>query len=331
MKLASLQHKTANGECTPVAPTRYVPALKEDARAGLLSRPRSLPPKYFYDARGAALFEQICATPEYYPTRVEDALLSAVSEYIISTTRPEQIIELGSGNSHKTRHLFDACEKHAHICRYAPFDVCEPALHQATDRLKSKYDWLEVMPLLGDYHAGLGNLPTAEGSKLFVFLGSTIGNFTPVEAADFVCELHSVMQAGDYFLLGADRVKDSAVLDAAYNDAEGITAQFNLNVLRVLNNKLGANFDLDNFSHAAAFDEEKSRIEMYLRAEKRQHVYIAALDAGIELDEGEKILTEISCKFSFEGLEALLTSANFSISKHYESEDQYFSLVLAQL
>ena len=332
METQSVQYKqNEQGYCTLVEPTRDVPEIEEDARNGLLTTPRSLPPKYFYDERGAELFEQICSTTEYYPTRTEDALLSAFSGDIIGKILPDQIIELGSGSSRKTRHLFDACEQHAHTCQYAPFDVCEPALNQATDELKSEYGWLDVMPLVGDYHAGLGNLPTTKGSRLFVFLGSTIGNFTPAEAADFIDELRSIMQAGDYFLIGADRIKNVDILHAAYNDADGITAEFNLNVLRVLNNELGANFDLDNFSHEAFFDEEKSRIEMYLTSEKKQQVSICELDETIELNQGEKILTEISRKFDFEELESLLTSSGLNIIKHYEPENQYFSLVLARL
>ena len=332
MSGSALKYREVNGDaCLAIAPTRHVPDLREDARNGLLSRPRHLPPKYFYDERGAELFARICSTPEYYPMRMEEALLSTFSADIIDASRPKRIIELGSGNSHKTRHLFNACERHGHRCQYVPFDVCEPVLNQAAARLKAEYHWLEVMPLLGDYHAGLDNIPTATGCNLFVFLGSTIGNFTPREAADFTKELHTLMQTGDYFLIGADRVKNAEVLEAAYNDEHGITAEFNLNILRVLNRRLGANFDLNNFSHDASFNKENSRVEMYVTAKKKQHVYIADLDEHIELDEGEKILTEISYKFSFKELESLLTATHFTIVQHYQPSNQYFSLVLAQL
>lgn len=318
-------------DCIPVTPTRHVPDLEEDARKGLLAAPRALPPKYFYDERGSSLFEQICCTDEYYPTRVEDALLSVFSNEIISKTRPQQILELGSGSSRKTRRLFDACEMQQHTCQYAPFDVCKPALNQAAAELAAEYDWLDVMPLLGDYHAGLGNLPSLDGGRMLVFLGSTIGNFSDKEAIDFVREVRSVMQSGDYFLIGADRMKDHKVLHAAYNDAEGVTAEFNLNVLRVLNEELGASFDINNFSHEARFNQQHKRIEMYLVSKKQQDVRFSQLDENIILAEGEKILTEISRKFEFEEIESLLVSSGFTIIQHFEPENQYFSLVLAQL
>jgi L-histidine N-alpha-methyltransferase len=203
-----------------------VPDLAKDVLDGLLQLPRTLPPKYFYDVRGSQLFEQICTTPEYYPTRTEDKLLANYGKDIIEKTKPEQILELGSGNSQKTRRLFDACTSIDHACEYAPFDVCEPMLEETAEKLQSDYDWLTVKPLLGDYHAGLGNLPDIDGIRLFIFLGSTIGNFTPEETNIFFSEIRQCMKPGDYFLLGADRVKKKFVLDAAYNDAQGITAEF---------------------------------------------------------------------------------------------------------
>jgi len=235
--------------CTSIEPARNVPDIAEDVRAGLLSVPRSLPPKYFYDERGSRLFEQICATPEYYPTRTEEKLLSHYSEEIINQVKPEEIMELGSGNAQKTRRLFDACENTHHTCSYAPLDVCEPMLENVSAQLKSDYHWLEVMPLLGDYHAGLENLPKSHGTRLYVFLGGTIGNFYPGEAQDFIKEIKASMQPGDYLLLGADRVKDNHILDAAYNDEQGITAEFNLHVLNVLNRELKADFNPENFEH----------------------------------------------------------------------------------
>jgi len=315
--------------CIPVTPTRHVPDIIEDVRNGLLSRPRQLPPKYFYDDAGSDLFERICATDEYYPTRTEDALLARHGGDIIALAAPDRIIELGSGSSRKTRRLFDACVAGDHVCSYTPFDVCEAALEQAAADLIGTYPWLEVTPLLGDYHAGLGNLPAAEGTGLYVFLGSTIGNFEPDQARDFIREVHACMRPGDWFLLGADRIKDDGVLRAAYNDAEGVTADFNLNVLQVLNRELDADFETANFAHEALFNRDLSRIEMYLESLCEQDVTLGMLQKTIRLEQGERILTELSHKFRFEQLQGLLRDCGLEPVRHYQPDNRYFSLILA--
>ena len=317
-------------QCIPVAPARHVPGLADDARQGLMARPRSLPPKYFYDERGAELFNRICATPEYYLTRTEDALLRKRSAEIIELTRPDYLIELGSGNSAKTVRLFDACERRGHTCTYLPFDICEAALAEAAGKLQAQYPWLDIRPLLGDYHAGLDHLPDLAGVKLFLFLGSTIGNFTPREASAFIHGIRRQMAPGDFLLLGADRVKDPAVLNAAYNDAQGITALFNLNVLQVLNRELGANFRADNFAHYAVYNNESNRIEMYLVSRLNQGITLDSLDAGFSLADGEKILTELSYKFNANELETLLEEPGLKVIRHFAPGNRYFSLVLAQ-
>ena len=304
--------------------------MVDDVRETLFKHPRSLSPKYFYDERGSELFDQICSTPEYYPTRTENRLLSRYAMDIINKSRPHQILELGSGYSVKTRRLFDACQSIAHNCIYAPFDVCEEVLIESAQKLTAEYDWLDLMPLLGDYHGGLGNLPENNGTRLFAFLGSTIGNFEQDDAQAFIREVNNNMNEGDYFLIGVDRVKEQNVLHAAYNDAQGITAQFNLNVLRVLNRELDANFNINGFTHSAVFNEEKERIEMRLVASSEQKVEINELNESLHLVPGEDILTEISQKYTYEGIEKLLTKSGFSIIKHYEDEDAYFSLVLAE-
>jgi L-histidine N-alpha-methyltransferase len=316
--------------CIPVMPTRLIPKMVDDVRESLLNSPRSLSAKYFYDERGSELFDQICSTPEYYPTRTENRLLLKYAGNIIQKTQPEQILELGSGYSVKTRHLFDACQDVSYNCTYAPFDVCEEALIESAQKLAEEYKWLNLKPLLGDYSAGLGNLPSITGSHLYVFLGSTIGNFEQHEALKFLNELYDVMKVGDFLLLGVDRVKNNDVLNAAYNDAQGITAKFNLNVLSVLNRELGANFDTDAFTHSAYFDEQKERIEMHLTSKTKQHVKIKELDKTIQFEKDESILTEISQKYTYTGIEEMLTCANFTITDHYEDGDAYFSLVLAR-
>jgi len=315
--------------CCEVVPTRYVPDLAEDVRAGLIDEPRSLPPKYFYDAYGSELFEKICNTPEYYATRTEDALLHRHSREIIRCIRPRQILEFGSGNSQKTRRLFDACQQLDHYCDYAPFEYCPETLEQASGELCEEYDWLTVHPLLGDYHAGLDNLPVCNEPRLFVFLGSTIGNFPYDAAMGFLKEIQSQMNAGDFLLIGADRIKAPDVLNAAYNDQQGLTAKFNLNVLDVINRELNADFSLDGFRHNAGFNDALARIEMRLTATRNQDVNIAGLDEIVHFNSGDSILTEISQKYSYDGIEKLLTSAGLKVRRHFESDNRYFSLLLA--
>lgn len=316
--------------CTPITPTRRIPDLIEDARNGLLTRPRHLPPKYFYDDLGSELFEQICATEEYYPTRTEDALLTLHGGDIITGTLPEQIIELGSGSSRKTRRLFDACEASNHECNYTPIDVCEAALEQAAIELQEEYRWLDVTPLTGDYHAGLGNLPHGMGTCLYVFLGSTIGNFELPQAVSFMREVSDRMKPDDWLLLGADMVKDSEVLLAAYNDSEGVTARFNLNVLNVLNRELHADFDPSRFVHEAVFNEGLSRIEMYLQSLCEQDIHVDKLQETIHLQQGERILTELSHKFTPEKLRNLLQGGGMEMVRQYQPENRFFSLILAR-
>ncbi|MGE0483267.1 MAG: L-histidine N(alpha)-methyltransferase [Gammaproteobacteria bacterium] len=316
--------------CETIRPTRPVSSLSEDVTRGLFCAPRSLPPKYFYDERGSLLFDRICDVPEYYPTRTESALLEEIAAEVIEHSQPARIVELGSGTSRKTRHLFDACDRLGCHPLYAPVDVCDEILVASGEALSVDYRWLDVRPLVGDYTAGLGNLPRRAGRNLVVFLGGTIGNFAPADARDFLREVRATMSAGDSLLLGADRVKEPDVLHAAYNDDAGLTAEFNLNVLRVLNRELGADFDLDAFEHYAHFNPLESRIEMHLIAMRDQSVRFAGVDATIDFHEGDNILTEISCKFTRTALEELLVETGFRVDRHYESAGLKFSLVLAQ-
>jgi len=313
-----------------VPPANAVPDLAEDVRQNLLSAPYSLPPKYFYDHRGSVLFDQICNTEEYYPTRTESQLLNRYCQHIINQLSLHHIIELGSGTSRKTRHLFDACQLLDHSPVYWPFDVCEPMLVETAHELKLQYDWLDIQPLEGDYSAGLSHLPKPDGHSLYVFLGSSIGNFTETEAIEFLKEVRQHMATGDSLLLGIDRLKDVQVLEAAYNDAEGITAAFNLNVLSVLNNELGADFNSDQFTHQALFNTEKSQIEMYLKSDTDQTINFSEINEELHIKGGEKILTEISRKYSFDGIKRLLEQAGLEMADHFEPSNEYFSLVLAR-
>lgn len=317
-------------DCDIVMPSRQISSLEEDVREGLLSHPRSLPPKYFYDDHGSQLFDRICDTPEYYVTRTEDSLLDAHARTIMRLARPRHIIELGSGASRKTRHLFDACEALGEACCYWPFDVCEGIMRESAERLTEAYPWLEVRALVGDYLAGLDHLPDPDGRRLFVFLGGTIGNFEAEKARAFLAELRHRMRPGDTLLLGADRVKDAQVLNQAYNDAQGVTAAFNLNVLSVLNRELGGDFELGRFRHHARYDTGAQQIEMYLVAEEDHSVQLRDLDATLDIKKDERILTEISRKFTPLDLNALLDRVELKPKAHFEPENGYFSLVLAE-
>lgn len=315
--------------CRAVRPARILPGLAEDVRRGLWEPLRSLPPKYFYDERGSQLFDAICDTPEYYVTRTEDALLLDCAAELIDDLRPQHIIEFGSGAARKTRHLFDQCDTAGNAAVYWPFDVCEEILLHSGRHLLHRYDWLCVNALVGDYSAGLHHLPRPAGNCLYLFLGGTIGNFTPAEALAFLRDVRSGMGPGDRLLLGADRIKSPELLHAAYNDRAGITAEFNLNLLRVLNRELEADFDPDGFRHEAVYNDHASRIEMYLVSLREQSVNLARLGRVLDLAAGERILTEISRKFTPASLAELLVAAGFAAERHYEPDNGFFSLVLA--
>lgn len=312
-----------------IPPLRPLADIALDARRGLTRRPRWMPPKYFYDERGSRLFDAICDTPEYYPTRTEDALLGAHAADIVAQVQPEHIVEFGSGTARKTRHLLDACCGRGAATAYWPFDVCETMLLETGQQLVDEYRRLRVHALVGDYLGGLQGLPPMHGRCLFLFLGGTIGNFTEPQAELFLREVHAAMKPGDFLMLGADRVKPVEVLHAAYNDSAGLTAQFNLNLLRVLNRELGADFRLAAFRHRAFFNSRASQIEMYLVASRAQSVRVTALDQALHFACGEEILTEISRKFTRPRLESMLRGAGFTVARHLQPDNGYFSLLLA--
>ena len=316
--------------CRPVRPTKAIPSLLEDVSAGLFVARKQLPAKYFYDDRGSVLFDQICNEPEYYLTRTEGVLLEQSARDIIRRVEPLRIIEFGSGMSRKIHHLFNACSQLKCYPTYIPFDVCDDVLIKSGYELTRKYDWLDVAPLLGDYTAGLGNLPIGDGQNLLMFLGGTIGNYTEGQGIAFLTEIRDLMGSSDRLLLGADRIKDPDVLHAAYNDVAGITAEFNLNLLDILNRELGADFDRSNFQHYAFYNPDESQIEMHLVCMDDQEVRFEVLERSLIFKEGETIRTEISRKFTRNTLESLLCSAGFAIQSHYEASSHPFSVVLAQ-
>lgn len=303
--------------------------LIEDVRDGFEQRPRELSPKHFYDQRGSELFDRICDTPEYYPTRTEAALIETRADTIAAMVRPDHVIELGAGTSRKTDALLAACAHQGLEPCYWPYDVCEGVLHRTGERLLEKFPWLRVRALVGDYTAGLEYLPRPAGRCLYVFLGGTLGNFEPESARILLDDVRRHMEAGDALLLGADRIKARATLEAAYNDAAGVSAEFNRNVLHVINRELDADFVPEAFLHEAVFNETASRMEMYLRTRTPQTVMVGALNRRYEFAEGEALFTEISRKFTTDSLRAELAGGGLSLQEEWLDPDQYFSLTLS--
>ena len=308
-------------------PDFAVEALRNDALAGLTATPKSLPPKWFYDKVGSELFEEITRLEEYYPTRAEREILQARAAEIAATSGCETLLELGSGSSEKTRLLIDAMLATGSLRSYVALDVSEDALRDAGLSLVADYPGLEVHALVADFEHQLNLLPR-KGNRLVAFLGSTIGNFDPAGRAAFLRNLRDSLGEGDRFLLGADLVKSPEVLVPAYDDASGVTAAFNLNVLSVLNSGLGASFDVDAFEHVAVWDEVYEWIEMRLRSRTRQDVRIDALDLEIAFESGEEMRTEISSKFRREGLTAELAAAGFAAAGWWTDDADRFSLSL---
>ena len=301
-------------------------SLAHDVRSGLGRSEKRLPPKYFYDDLGSKLFDRICRTPEYYPTRSEHALLAQIADRLVAPpSGPSDLLELGSGAARKTRILLDAISRCSGRCRYLPFDVSESMLEESALELLDEYPWLMVHGLVGDYEQGLAALPPGE-RRLVLFLGSTIGNFEPARAVEFLTSIASVLRAGERLLLGTDLVKSRAELDAAYNDAQGLTAAFNKNVLRVINRELGGHFALDRFEHVAFFNEEASQIEMYLESKLAQRVVIERLELEVKLEAGERILTEISRKFTRDSAACMLAEAGLELTSWLVSPDSRFAL-----
>lgn len=302
-------------------------SLAGDVRAGLTrSQLRELPPKYFYDERGSELFDRITSLPEYYPTRCERALLNRRAPEIVELTGAAELVELGSGTASKTRALLFAMAGAGRLERYLPMDVSEPVVERCAEELVELYPGLSVHGVVGDFEQHLGCLPAGEG-RLVAFLGGTIGNLHPDARASFLRDLRELMGDGGHLVLGTDLVKEARTLEAAYNDSAGITAEFNRNVLHVLNRELGADFDVDSFEHVAFWNAEESWVEMRLRARGEQRVAIPGADLRLELEGGEEIRTEISTKFTREGLEGELAAAGMRVEAFFS--DGMFALTLA--
>jgi L-histidine N-alpha-methyltransferase len=302
--------------------------LAADVRAGLTSTPKYLPPKWFYDERGSELFEDITRLPEYYPTRAEAEILRAHAADIAARSAADTLVELGSGSSEKTRILLDAMLAAGTLRRYVPVDVSESALIGAGEALLGDYPQLEVHAVLADFEHHLDQLPEG-GRRLVAFLGGTIGNLLPGARRDFLAELRRGLVRGDSLLLGTGLVIDPDVLVPAYDDAAGVTAEFNLNVLSVLRRELGATVDPAEFEHVAVWDPEKEWIEMRLRARSAQRVEIPALDLTVDFAAGEEMRTEISAKFRREGAAEELAAAGFRLDAWWTDSADRFALALA--
>jgi dimethylhistidine N-methyltransferase len=303
-------------------------ASSRDVVFGLTQSPKALPAYYFYDRKGSELFEAICRLPEYYPTRMEGAILAKYAEEIAQITGKVELIELGSGSSLKTRLLLDAYQQIDRSLTYMPIDVSGSILKDSALDLLADYRNLKILGKVATYQQALQQLPSS--SKLVLFLGSSIGNFNPEECDLFIDLLADSLNVGDYFLLGIDLQKPKAILEAAYNDSQGITAEFNLNMLQHLNWRFQGNFDLDLFKHRAIYNPESCQIEMYLISQQVQEVKLEILDLQVEFAKEEPILTEISRKFDLQQMTAYLEEKNLNSIATYTDSRQWFGLLLYQ-
>jgi L-histidine Nalpha-methyltransferase len=305
-------------------------SLAYDVLDGLTRPFKELPPKHFYDTEGSLLFDRICGLPEYYPTRTERAILIERSREIVERTGAAELVELGSGMPDKSRLLLDAMREAGTLERYVPFDVSEHVIRLAAERLADDYPGLEVHGVVGDFERHLDAIPPAEdGTRVVAFLGGTIGNFLPGSRRKFLRALGRSLRLGDRLLLGTDLVKDPVVIEAAYNDSQGVTAAFNKNVLAVLNRELGADFDLDAFEHVAFYDRHQEWIEMRLRALAPQVVNVEALGITVHFAHREEMRTEISAKFTRERLAGDLRAAGLELEAIYSDPDELFAVTLA--
>jgi len=311
--------------------------MVQDVREGISSTPKDLSrwPKYFYDAEGSKLFEEIMELPEYYQTRTEYAILEDRAEEIIARTGARELIELGSGSASKTRALIEAMLDTGKPARYVPLDFSESALVESGERLLAEYPELEIRGYVGDFDKSLRSLLSGsenhDGGRLVIFLGGTIGNFLPDERREFLSEIKNGLNAGDHVLIGVDLVKDPKILEAAYDDASGTTARFNKNMLNVFNTRLGANFDLDLFTYRATYEARTQRIEMWLDSNKVQEVNVPALDGAVRFEESEGMRTEISTKFTLDSTARMFDESSLKLLELYTDENNLFGLALGTL
>jgi L-histidine Nalpha-methyltransferase len=302
-------------------------ALATDVRDGLSASPKELPPKWFYDDRGSELFDEITRLPEYYPTRAERAILEERATTIACITGADTLVELGSGTSEKTRLLLGALAEADTLKQFVPFDVSETTLRDASVAIAADFD-INVHAVVGDFERHLQTIPGG-GRRVVAFLGGTIGNLAPASRAEFLATIASGLEPGDAFLLGTDLVKDVDRLVNAYDDAAGVTAEFNRNVLRVVNRSLDADFDVDRFAHVARWNAEEEWIEMWLRSDGAQQVTVRGLDLAVDFAPGEEMRTEISAKFRRDRVESELAAAGLALGHWWTDPAGDFALSLS--
>jgi L-histidine N-alpha-methyltransferase len=305
-------------------------SLADDVLDGLTRPFKELPPKHFYDSRGAELFDRICELPEYYQTRTELAILQAHAGELAAVTGAAELVELGSGTAAKTRVLLDALHRAGTLKLYVPVDVTERMVRDCALSLTTEYPGLRVHGVIGDFERHLDRVPDPAGPRLVVFLGGTIGNFPPGSRRRLLGEIARLLGPEDHLLMGADLVKDADVLRAAYDDAQGVTAEFNRNLLRVLNRELRADFDPEDFEHVALFNHEHEWIEMRLRARREHTTLVRALDLPVHFHAGEEMRTEISAKFTRERIDADLSAAGLQLVSWLTDPEELFALTLSR-
>lgn len=307
-------------------------AMARDIRLGLTAKPKELPPKYFYDERGSQLFEQITELEEYYPTRAEREILRERSAEIVAAAgEPGTLVELGSGSAAKTRHLLDAMRDAECLATYVPVDISEEITHRTAELLVEEYPGLAVRGLVCDFEHDLERIPNGGGRRLVAFLGGTIGNLYPEARGDFLSRIAALLEPGDQILLGTDLVKETARLEAAYNDSRGVTSKFNKNVLTVLNRELGGDFDLDRFEHVARYDVDAGRMDIRLRSLEEQTVRLDGLDLTVRFGAEEEMRTEISAKFTRAGLEEIYREAGLRPEGWFTDAAEDYALSLASV
>ena len=311
-------------------PADHGAELANDARAGLTARPKYMPSKWFYDSRGSQLFEDITRLPEYYLTRAETEILEAHADDIVASVQPAEIVELGSGFSVKTKLLIDAMHRVGSGTRYLPIDINEDAVWDAARHLCTYYPWLAIDGLVGDYFTDLDKVPR-RGRRLVAFLGSTVGNYEEAAQKDLLQALARMLAPGDALLLGVDLVKAEEFLVAAYNDAAGVTAEFNRNMLHVINRELDANFPVADFEYVVEWNEDRACVEMGLRASRAMVITLNKLELEISFESGELLHNEVSCKFTRRTTSEALGAAGLALDGWYSDHQHRFALALARL
>jgi len=304
-------------------------SMAEEVRAGLSAEPKSLPSKYFYDERGSRLFETITSLPEYYLTRAEEGLLESRGREIARISRPRDLVELGSGAATKTRLLIEAALAEGTLRRFVPVDVSERIAEHSSREIAAAYPDLEIRAVVADFEAHLERIPRG-GRRLVALLGSTIGNFAEPKAVELLRNIKGMVGAEDWFLFGTDLVKATSLLEAAYNDSRGVTAEFNRNILNVINRHLDGNFDPGAFEHVAFYNVEEARIESYLRSSERQDVRLGAIDLDVSFEMGELLWTEVSCKYTRSSVERLLEAAGLQMMHWIVDDEATFALSLSR-